>query len=43
MDSNTKTIEFYTSSVTGTYEIVLDGFTVTGKHVVFRKTIDVTE
>ncbi|CDF79321.1 conserved hypothetical protein [Formosa agariphila KMM 3901] len=43
MDTNSKNIEFYTSSVTGTYEIVLEGFTLSGKHVVIKKTIDVKD
>ncbi len=41
MDSNFKSIEFYTSGVTGIFEIVLEGFTFAGKHVISTKNIEV--
>lgn len=41
MDSISKSIEFYTSGVTGIFEIVLEGFTFSGKHVISRKNIEV--
>ncbi|WP_439335920.1 hypothetical protein [Thalassobellus sediminis] len=37
IDSGIKTIEFYTSDVEGTFEIVLDGFTNDGKYIVSKK------
>jgi hypothetical protein len=37
LNSDLKTIEFYTSDVEGDFEIVLEGFTFNGKHVVSKQ------
>ncbi|WP_100613296.1 hypothetical protein [Confluentibacter citreus] len=41
LDSNLKTIEFYTSDIEGGFEIVLEGFTLAGKHVVSKHYFEV--
>src|SRR5690606_32780451 len=41
LDSDLKTIEFYTSDIEGDFEIVLEGFTFEGKHVVSKEYFEV--
>ncbi|WP_188649468.1 hypothetical protein [Yeosuana aromativorans] len=41
LNSDKKTVDFYTSDVEGTYEILLDGFTLKGNHVVSKQYIEV--
>ena len=42
LNCNKKTVELYTSDVEGTYEILLEGFTLKGKHVVSKQYIEVS-
>ncbi len=41
LNSNKETLEFYTSDVEGIFEILLDGFTLKGKHIISKQYIEV--
>ena len=41
VDGNSLDFEFYTSDITGEYEIMVDGFTTYGKPISFSKTIEI--